>query len=362
LFDNEREQKIEFIGDAKSKLGTFGIALEYDIAGFEASIQAAVNCGNQQVLGIDRNQTIIKNSGEGVLTEYNTQVLLSDPSDTSIPVVLLQYVPNSADQTIVNNSLESALNNGKQIGVTTEDGSPIFNSSKRYRDPYKNTYKGWMALADIGYWFCDRKLRIGFMAAITTGDLNPNSVLKDGDYKGFIPLQELWSGSSKGGPQSVFFLGGGGRPRRPLSIATDAQAPDRFLKNASNVGGFTNLRLLGASLLWTSSCPYKRPFKINPSVMVFWQDYATGGASSHLGTEANIFFSTLLYRSFEVFGVFALFAPGKHYTDRKGKPALTQSQQIFADQQDSTGYTAEIVPGISDNLAYSVNCGFKITF
>ena len=96
--------------------------------------------------------------------------------------------------------------------------------------------------------------------------------------------------------------------------------------------------------------------------MVFWQDYATGGASSHLGTEANIFLSTMLYQSLELFGVFALFAPGKHYTDRKGRPILTPGQQFFADQEDSTGYIAEVVPGISDNLAYSANCGFKITF
>lgn len=361
LFDNEREQKIEFTGDAKSKLGTFGIALEYEIGGFEACVQAAVNCGNQQVFGIDRNQIIVKNNGEALLGQYNTHVVLSDPSNNSIPVILLPYIVGSADQKIVNESLESSLNNGKQIGLTADE-SPLYNSSRRYRDPYKNTYKGWMALADIGYWVCDKKLRLGFMAAITTGDVNPNSVVQDGDYKGFIPLQELWSGSSKGGPQSMFFLGGGGRPRRPLSVATDAQAPDRFLKNAPNVGGFTNLRLIGANLLWTSRCPYKRPFKVNPNVMVFWQDYATGGASSYLGTEANIFLSTMLYQSFELFGVFALFAPGKHYTDRKGIPALTPSQQEFVDQEDSTGFTAEVVPGISDNLAYSINCGFKITF
>lgn len=353
LYNHEMEQKIELLGDASSHLGTVGVAVDYDIANFEASFESAVNLGYQAVKGIDRNQIVFQNN-DGAVTAYNNQVIVGSLANGK----LLPYVPNSEDQNVVYASSQGAFNNGQLIGVTT-DGSSMFNSSKRYRDPYKNTYKGWMALFDAGYWCCDRQLRFAVMTAIASGDKNPNGNVQDDEYQGFVGLQELYSG---GRVKSAFFLGGAGKPRRLLSVATDDQVADRFLKDAPAVGGFTNLRMIGASLLWTSTCPRKRPFKINPNIVSFWEDRRNTPVRSYLGTEANLFISTNVFDSLELFGVFALFAPGSHYTDRKDKPALSSDDQETADIGDTTGFTAEVIPGISDNLAYSCNCGFKITF
>src|SRR5690606_5058198 len=55
LYNNDPEQRIEFRGDATSKLGTLGLAGEFYGKRFEAGFDYAVNLGEQRVKGWDRN-------------------------------------------------------------------------------------------------------------------------------------------------------------------------------------------------------------------------------------------------------------------------------------------------------------------
>ena len=63
LYNHNPEQKVEFIGDAKSDLCTFGIAGEFELGNFECGFDTAFNFGKQTVYGWDRNIIKLENKG-----------------------------------------------------------------------------------------------------------------------------------------------------------------------------------------------------------------------------------------------------------------------------------------------------------
>lgn len=361
LFNSEPEQFIEFNADSSSKLGSIGMAAEYSVADFEFGFDWAVNMGKQKVKGWDRNQIILQNRS-GVVTLVNDKVFVGDPNDPEAQAQQMVYVPNSTNQKVVYDVFQAASQNGKMIGVTAPDengnSESIFNANNRFRDSYNNVYKGCMAVADAAYWFADHTVRLAGMAGFATGDENPNAVVKDGDYTGFITLQEIYSGDRV---RSAFFLGGQGKAKRPLSKAGDLQAPDKFQREAALVSGFTNVILVGGSALWAPK-DFCKPFKINPNIMAFWQEHGIGNIRTFYGVETNIFMNCNLLENLEIFFIGSVFIPGGHYTDRKDVPALSIEQDDVADETDVTGFEADRIPGLGDNVAFTLNAGFKLTF
>lgn len=356
LFNRESEQSVEFFADARGILGTIGLASEFEAQKFEFGFDCAINAGKQQVKGWDRNK-IVQELRDGIPTVVNSHAYAGDP--TSLSSSKLIYVLGSNTQKAVDQAVRATAQNGKEIvgiidGLT--GGTSVFNSLNRFRDPYTNIFNGWMVVADAAYWFAEDTVRLATMAGIASGDEFPNFKPVDGSYSGFVGLQELYSGDRV---KSAFFLGGAGKPKRPFSKPTFEETPDKFLNVA--VSGFSNLMLVGGSVLW-KPVELTKKMNIQTNVLAFWQETETGKASRYLGVEGNLFFNCALLDNVELYSVASFFVPGSFYTDRKDTAFLTSTQIEIADELDVTGYNADPVPGLNDHVAFTFNVGLKFSF
>lgn len=364
LYNHDPEQHVEFNADASSRLGTVGLATEYKHKRVELGFDYALNLGQQRVKGWDRNQVEERNrNGQVVLV--NSQVV--DQNGNNIP-----FVSGSVAQGIIYNSFQSEAQNDAVIGTVTGDvgylTGPVTlqNSNRRFRNPFTNKYEGWMFVIDGAVWALNHDLKVAAMTGITTGDDNPNDETVDGVYSGFVPLQEIYSG---GRVRSVYLLGGAGRLSRPLSAPTTIQTSSRF---ARTVNGFTNLVFLGSSAWWVPQ-DRKKPYSINPNVIAYWQEKPTHKfdaktkqelnclASTYLGTELNLFAHVMVLKDLKLFFVGAVFFPGTHYRDIKGKP-LNSTQQALLDSLDVTGFSDDRIPNIGDDISYVANIGLEFKF
>lgn len=366
LYNNDPEQKIEFAADASSKLGTVGLAGEFYGNRFECGFDYAVNFGQQRVRGWDRN-IIKENNKGGIVTLINDNVTATYTNAAGVLVTeSAPYVPGSKAQEVINTTYRDESQNGKEIGTVDTLGFltelatgsiTLTNSDRRFGDPYTNTYEGWMFVTDAAYSWLNKDLQWAVAAGIAAGDDNPNLETKDGNYSGFIGLQEVYSGKRV---RSVFLLGGAGRLKRLLSTPTkeQIQAPS---SRAQAVSGFTNLVFCGTSLKWKPQS-WKKPFEINPNVLALWQERQIGNARTFLGVEAGLFINYSLLKDLKFFWVSSMFFPGSHYKDRMGTPVLTDEERAFADSANPTGIKQDRIPGLGSNVAYTFNLGLIYTF
>ncbi|HEV2601526.1 MAG TPA: hypothetical protein VGT41_04455 [Candidatus Babeliales bacterium] len=370
LFNDDREQQVEFLGDAASKLGTVGLALEYIGKTWEAGFDTAVNIGYQKVRGWDRNVVNLENRG-GVLVEVNSHVVAQN--GLKVPFA------KGAAQTTIESSYQNETENGKTIGQTNQaflvdalnneplDGTTeLINAKNRFRNPYNNKLQGWMAVADIGYWMCDRNIFWAIAGGVASGDTNPNSETIDGNYKGFIGLQEVYSGTRV---RSAFLMSGAGKVKRPLSVPKSNQAPSAF---AFEVSGFSNLVFGGTSLCWKPK-HWDRKFNLNPNLLVYGQQFATKkfdailgkdlyvDASNFLGVELNVFIDYNPIKDVKWFFVGSVFFPGQHYKDIKGKP-LNSGQEAILSRAVRNGEAVDPLPNIGHNVAITLNAGLEYRF
>jgi hypothetical protein len=213
-----------------------------------------------------------------------------------------------------------------------------------------------MFVTDAAYSFLDKDLLLAIAAGVTSGDDNPNFVSRDGNYDGFIGLQELYSGKRV---RSVFLLGGAGKLKRLLSTpaSSDIQAPST---KAQAISGFTNLIFCGTSLKWKPKS-WKKSFEINPNVLALWQERQIGRARTFLGVETGLFINYSLLKDLKLFWVSSMFFPGSHYADRKGTPVLTEQERRFENSENPTPIHDRIA-GLGDNVAYTFNLGLIYTF
>lgn len=359
LYDDEREQKIEFLGDASSKLGTLGLAMEGEFGDFEIGFDMAFNVGRQEVKGWDRN-IIVKELRNAIPTFVNDKVLDSGTGKKAL------FIP--ANQAIIDSSIRQADQNGKII-----DASTLRNDINRFTDPYTNKYGGSMMVFDVAYWLCRPDIKIAAATGFATGDENPNRDLNDphdsdidGQFDGFISLQERYSGTRV---RSAYLLSGSGKIPRVLSFPSADLQGDRF---ASTVSRFTNIIFAG-SALWLKARTCNHTWDINPNIIAYWQEHqtkafdiaanqtsATKFARRYLGLELNIFIETMLLPDLKFFTVAALFVPGGHFDDIKGRP-ITKDQQKFLDAVIKTGI-ANTVPLVGADPSYFFNIGLEYKF
>lgn len=399
LFNSDPEQDIEFTADASSRLATLGFAADYVSNRIETGFEFAFNLGRQCVRGWDRNAIQFQNRN-GQIVSVNSHVLLgADPLDAAAPSNLDLYkdphapavVDNSGNistigktaQTIIENAPQDQCNNGKLIGVVSglrdvlphvpnafgaSNPNGLYNSVNRFRNPYANTYKGWMFVIDFAWWNQARDLKLGFETGVASGDNNPNFETIDGDFKGFIGLQEVYAGRKV---RSAFVLGGAGKLKRPLSAPEpdNVQAPTQF---ATNISGFTNLMYTGASLSWIPNSLCKR-LSINPNILAFWQEFrtpkfdlatrtqSTQCSSRFLGVEANLFAHYMIFDTLRLFLITSVFVPGQHYKDIRGLP-LNSDQNRLLDRLDRTAFDRDQIPNIGNNTAFTFNIGLEFKF
>lgn len=366
LYNNDPEQKIEFPADATSKLGTAGVAGEYYGKRFECGFDYAVNFGQQRVKGWDRN-VIKENNRQAIVVLVNDNVTATYNDAQGNPVTeQCPYVPGSKAQARVNEADRDESQNGQFIGevesvgyLIGSDTNPIIlnNSKGRFGNPYANKYQGWMFVADAAYSFLEKDLLVAVAAGVASGDDNPNIESKDGNYAGFIGLQEVYSGKRV---RSVFLLGGAGKIRRSLSTPSpeSVQAPS---KEAQAISGFTNLVFCGTSLKWKPKS-WKKQFEINPNVLALWQERKIGNARTFLGVETGLFINYSLFKDLKLFWVSSIFFPGSHYKDRMGTPVLTSDQEADLDSSDPTGFTQDRIAKQGANVAYTFNIGLIYSF
>lgn len=372
LYFNDPEQRVEFLGGAKSVLGTLGLACEYEGNRFACGFDYATNFGMQWVFGWDRNRVTISNV-KGTLTEVNSQVVYQNPNDPADPQngKKIPYITGQS-QTIIDNSTRSEALNGEQIGIINGNlgylQGPVYmaNSDFRYRDPYTNKFNGWMFVADAALKTPDQNLQLAGTVGIASGDEDPHHGNKDGVYSGFVGIQEFYWGKRV---KSVFVLGSAGRLRRPLSLPVTAQ----YGRFAAAVSRFTNLKFVGMSLTKKKSWECDRKFSFNPNILCFWEDEPTpcfdavlkqdtnGNSSPFLGTEFNVFMEYNIYKDFKVFFITSVFLPGGHFYDIEGKP-VSDAQVRALDRRDVTGFNGERIPNIGKDFGTTYNFGFEYYF
>lgn len=371
VYNDDPEQTVQFLADASSKLGTLGLAGEYVHDQFAFGFDCAFNVGRQKVKSWDRNDVVIEN--RDARSSFVNSQIIDQATGKRIPFVS----SSSPVQTAIYESFNSEFSQFKNGQVITIAESPIGflpadpdnpvliqNSNIRFRDPYKNVYKGWMFVADAGWFTCKKQVQIAATFGVASGDENPNIITKDGTYSGFLSLQEIYSGKRV---RSAFVLGG--RVRRPLSVPSEEEAPSMF---ADNVSGFTNIVFCGASMNWKPT-GFAKPFSFNPNVLAYWQEKPTKKfdarsrrqlrelASSFLGVEANLFANYFPLEPLRLYFVGSVFIPGQHYTDIKGLP-LTADQNRALNELNQSGFNRTRIPNIGDNVAYTFNIGMEFKF
>lgn len=370
LYAHDPEQRVEFEADAESHLGTVGFAGEFFSPIFECGFDTAVNVGNQHVRGWDRNRVDAENRC-GQIYVVNSQIL-NAADNSKIP-----YVPGSETQKIItatNNSAACANLNGAEIGTTTTppcfsptNNVTLKNSNTRFRDSYNTKYRGWMAVADAMYWFCDKQAGIAVAGGISSGDEHPHGVnSKDKVHHGFVPLQEAYSGKRV---KSVFLLGGAGKVSRSLGIPNSSG--NNF---ARAISGFTNIGFAALGGHWGPK-GWAKAFSLKPNMLFYWQytqvakfdwkqqkELCDQKASRYLGAELNLFADCTMYKNLKCFGVFSLFIPGKHFSDIKGKPLNADQVSELSRIRRLPDVTVKNITNIGDDLSYTVNIGFEVYF
>jgi hypothetical protein len=369
LYDREKEQRIEFLGDASLEMGTFGLNFEACNGRMEYGFEIAGNFGRQYVHATDRN-VIVKEVRDGVYMQVNSAVYAtSEAPAPDTPGKKAVYT--SANQAAISVSPQSVIYNGKNIN------SDLINAPERFTRAYANTLGGMMLVADGAYLVHESQnaaIRLAGAFGFASGDENPNKDYVtsgdsevDGDFAGFISLREAYTGKRV---MSAFLMSGSGRAPRLLSFP----APSVANAYPDSVSHFTNLIFCGSGLSAKGSFS-KRPWSCNPNIMFFWQANQTKlfdrktdtvsltrPARSYLGTELNLFTDIIVLDDLKFFGITGIFWPGGHYKDVAGRP-LNKAQQAYFDSFDDTGTTtAKFVPTLGSNMAFFVQAGFEYLF
>jgi len=369
LYNHNPEQRVEFKGDAKSDLVTLGIAAESEWGRFEWGFDTAYNFGKQVVFGWDRN-VIRPENRKGAAVIVNSRVrqapLGESPTQKS-PLAL--HIPEN--QAIIEISPETQFENGKIIGINAL--GTLINDRDRFSDGYENKFRGSMFVFDMGYLVCKPDLKVCAGFGYASGGPNPNKDhIKRGDhirnevYEGFIGLQEVYAGTRV---KSAYLLSGQGRIPRPLAFPSE-EVRNQF---ATVVSRFTNLVYVGGSCMYRPSWS-TRKWSFNPNILAFWNDFATPffDAKTHqksrdrfartfLGIELNIFIEAELLQDLKFYTVDAIFFPGSHYKDIKGRP-LNRAQKDFIDNLGKPGIINNRIPLLGDDTSYFFNVGLQYTF
>jgi len=389
LYAEDREQKIEFIGDARFHFGTVGLAGEFEYGNWEGGFDTAFQVGgNQEAFGWDRN--IITEENRNGFDAFVYDHIKELPAGTEPTREALREAPNVlvTKETKKIANITSRVNNegeqfnGKFVGTITRDTKTfdLYNSINRFTDPFCNKIQGGaMFVCDAAYNFVPSKVKLAATAGFATGDEDPNKDLnrinestRNGQFKGFVGLQELYSGKRV---RSLLVMAGQGRFPRPLSIP-DFDEVNQF---PSNVTRFSNLALVGAGAQFSPKfCEVV--WDIRPNVLAFWAYKAPQfiqkirdaqnnvierrrrTADNYLGTELNITIEGEVIKDLKLFVNGALFIPGSFYSDLRGTP-LSKDERTFLESigTPNEGLVTR-VPTLGDDPAYFLGAGLEYKF
>jgi hypothetical protein len=402
LIGHEGAGKIELPEDSISNLVTYGFEFAAENNEWELDFECAINNGSQYVIGIDRNSlkkeqricTIDNNPNSSVTVITNDKVLFGgyNPPDnesmtTDIANKPAVFLGNSSQrQLAIKKVPQSSLQNGKTIfvtGNTPEESYTLINSPDRFRDPYQNFFTGYMLVFDLAKNICfhDKTFKWAWALGYASGDDHPNKSLlakddhtQNGNYGGFIGIQEIYSGKFV---RSAFLMQGSGRMPRigsiPAGIIDEETGQiTESVEFPSPISGFNNLIYGGTSLhILHESIAGDYNWKWQPNLLFYWQPDArsihnqeiihTLGKNSidpFLGTEVNVFLEIISrhIEGLKFFLVGTIFLPGGYYSDISKIP-LDKTQQAALKKNAQT-----FIPLMNTNNAYYLNLGIEFKF
>lgn len=362
FYVHDPEECIEVKGDASLYLGTVGMKGEYVSSRFRWNAECAFQYGTQYVHAIDRNEYELETTP--LQTQHSNLFLMSTAGITKPEDVYLLLENVAYDDTIhqeVNTSYNRYKGaNGKQL--VNSSGAPLtvtqvgktygvyngdlpFGGYARFRDNYKVTMQGFMAVADALLVLKPLPLCLAVCGGYINGDSYPYNTEVDKVYKGFIPLRDR---NYVGEYVRSFALLYSRKIPRPVDFAHHKAYAYNHDESMSN------LAYIGMGLQWMPTGNPKQAL-IAPSFFAFWQPappckwdndavhdwnnpvvtsyYAAAQktlgyqgapsekkASSFLGWEASIAVMWNIVPSLELGLVGALFVPGPLYEDVHGMP------------------------------------------
>lgn len=364
MLNDAAYQKLEFPGDANSLLWSSGWAGEFRYADLEGGLEYATNGGEEHVLGVDRNTSVLQNftvAGEPYYHPRYSHVVYVEPGKKPGDASTAPWHGTNVletDETRMCLAADSTRENALAIGTTTVGGTEygVYSTQNRYRTPYTNTYKGWMVVGDLTYHVRRGRsdgpvaLALSCSAGIASGDVNPYVSEKNKDFKGFIGLYENYAG---GRVPSVFLLNGR-KGARPVAATNTS---DRALIDNS----FSDLMYAG----WGFSCGQPSNWRIRGNALNFWSYTALeseSGAplSRHLGYELNLIGSYKLHTGLYLAGYAGIFKPGDYYEGRAGLPLDSHLYQTL-DQSDDTGYV-QAKYTLGSSVGFLMSVGMRYIF
>lgn len=399
LFNHDGEQSVEFPDDASSNLITPGISFEFEKGKFSFHAEYARNFGHQKVKNWDRN------IGMFTAVTFNTHLLYANETAAVNAGVNYTHANQAAaDEALAtlgdanfepstvfttDRGLSRSYANGEKFALLSSGTTYDFfmNSYDRFRNEYKNTYKGWMMYGDIKYTF--NKWSTALSCGAFSGDENPNDsedkimitritpniTYQDTnkDYKGFVSVQPMFTSKSL---RSLYMFEAQ-KLNHPLSGTNKLTQPD-----------ITNLYFVG----WNLGCKSLVKNKLidfQTNAILFWNqnrikqgynmtfnealaiDYTNAILrdpnkllSSSLGLEINSSLQCNLTNDATLFAELALFIPGSYYKDSTGK-IIPVANQINLAGTDISGIEDvsqkyNISTGTSNSLHLS--CGLMCNF
>ena len=288
-----------------------------------------------------------------------TDVQVTAPTYSHVTVNGSTGVMNAAVKALVDS--HDSMSDIPALGTATAGGATVAvaSAANRYRRDYKNTYRGWMVVADMTYNWRRANVKLHGAVGHASGDDSPYDSATNKRYHGFIGLNENWLVSVK----SILMLNAR-KAQRP-HINRDGKV---LIDNS-----FTDISFVGAGLEWRLP---KRNVDVGVNVLGFFKDHAgvkyvynpvadtgaagTDKASKYLGTEANMTLSWCLLPGLGLAGEAALFLPGPYYDDVAGTPMSTKTIAAL-DASDKSGFVQRL-PRLSTDTAYHLNIGMQYSF
>lgn len=349
MYAKDPSQTIEFTSDAASTLKTFGLSGEFEHGIVEFGFDTAFNRGQQEVFAFDRNVVKTKtDTTTGALIQHWSHVF--DDAALTTKTVYTGDTTAYRPTTMLSSTLNSQL----------IDGTTKYHGKDRFRDAYKNKYRGYMAVADASIYVYKRDLKASVAGGISSGDTNPNSRTGNQatslrNYKGFVTQQELWSGNRV---KSVFVMG-------PAAGLVRLKPLQEGRLDGSGIDSFTNLIFAGMGFNFAPK-DWNHKFSINPNILTYWQHFPskkiaepTVDASKKLGTEFNMINKYEFSDNLKFSLAAAIFMPGKYYTDSKGTALSSDIAKLV---EQATAGTEEILPTLGTSTAFTLSLSVDYIF
>lgn len=251
-----------------------------------------------KLFAVDRNVTKLAVSSGGNVQDVFSHVFFPSPpatdgSTSNVNAILGntgfvengRFQPDKLAEFVVNTDQNRGLNlpqRQKQTGapaaaaplptqiVNSTGGAfidstrPIFNSqifgNGRFRPEYRLSYRGFMALLDVGYEFDDYPFKVAGAVGYISGDEYPYNDEFDQTYRGFIPLRSRYRGLDV----HNFMIFDRLLVPRPLNIS------NRTLYAFNNLKDLSNLQYIGGSFSWFP-LENRNTCAITTDVMFLWE-------------------------------------------------------------------------------------------